>query len=98
MPDTPGLFATYPKAAADSHAAVEAHVAELRAQPARIIQAGATEGSFAPRDPHRAADATLNAISPFHHPLFLCDLLRRGAAQDAEAAISLLLAGLCAQG
>lgn len=97
--DDPGLFATYSEAAADARAVVEAHVAEMRAQLARIIQAGVDDGSFGLRDPRQAAGAVLNATSPFHHPLFLRDPLRRGAEQDAEAeaAISLLLAGLRAR-
>ena len=99
MLDNPGLFATYSEAAVDARAVVEAHVAGIRAQLARIIQAGVDDGPFGPRDPRQASGAVLNATSPFHHPLFLLDPLRRGAEQDAEAGvtISLLLAGLRAR-
>lgn len=98
--DDPGLFATYHTAAVDARAVVDAHLAEMCAQLADIVQAGVDEGSFSPRNSHQAAGAVLNATSPFHHPLLLRDPLRRGAEQDAEAdaTISLLLAGLRARG
>ena len=99
MLDDPGLYATYSEAAVGARAVVEAHVSEMLAQLARIIQAGVDDGSFGPRDPRQAAGAVLSATSPFHHPLFLRDPLRPGTAQDAKAdtTISLLLAGLRAR-
>jgi AcrR family transcriptional regulator len=102
--DDPELFATYHAVAEAARHVVEAHLAELRGQLARIVREGAAAGEFRVADPDAAAAAVLDATVRFHHPRHVMAAGDRSAAPraDAEAdlrrVLALLLAGLRAGG
>lgn len=89
--DDPEMFATYHALAEAARAVVDAHVAELTRQVARIIAAGAAAGEFSVRDPEAAARVVLGATMRFHHPHFV-----QLGIEDADlrATLDVLQAGL----
>jgi AcrR family transcriptional regulator len=93
----PELFRVYFDIVALAAGAVQAHVAELAGQLARIVRDGVSSGEFPPGvDPARAARALLQATSAFHHPA----LILRAPPADADelrTVVALLTAGLRAK-
>lgn len=92
--DDPELFALYDTLAQQAGAAVEAHVAELTDQLARIIARGAAQGVFRVPDPRRAAQALFSATARFHHPAHASEWHRPTIDAEFEELWRLLLAGI----
>lgn len=68
--DDPELFTAYRSLAADAQSAASAHVDELVALAASIVQAGIDDGSFRHVEATVSARAILVATYRFHHPVF----------------------------
>lgn len=66
--DDPELFAAYRTLAADARSVAAAHVGELVALAAAVIDSGMKEGAFRTVDPVAAGRAVLAATFRFHHP------------------------------
>lgn len=90
--DDAELFATYHAIAEAARDVVDAHMAELAGQVARIIAAGVAADQFRVRDPAAAAGVVLDAMLRFHHPHFVRD--HPGEDAQIRQAMALLLAGL----
>lgn len=90
--DDAELFATYQAIANAARGVVDAHLAELTGQVARIIAAGVAADQFRVRDPAAAARVVLDAMLRFHHPYFVRD--HPGEDAQIRQAMALLLAGL----
>ena len=92
--DDPELFAAYRTLAADARAVTTAHVDELVALAAAVIETGIRQGSFRRVNPTATARAILTATSRFHHPAHAAEW---GAATVDEAfddVWQILMAGL----
>lgn len=92
--DDPELFALYDTLAQQAGAAVEAHVAELTDQLARIIARGAALGVFHVPDARRAARAILYATARFHHPVHASEWHNPAIDAEFDEVWRLLLVGL----
>jgi AcrR family transcriptional regulator len=95
--EDPELFEAYHAVAIAARDVVEAHVAELQAQLADIIEQGIASGEFAPTDAAVAARAVFHATSLFHHPHHVKESAGRDAAAEdaaARAVLSMIIAGL----
>ncbi len=64
----PEVFAAYGTLAADSQAVIVAHVDDMIAITAKIIEDGVNEGAFKKVDPIASSRALLFATARFHHP------------------------------
>jgi AcrR family transcriptional regulator len=94
--EDPELFAAYRFLAADSQPAVTAHVGEMIALAADVIQSGIKEGSFRSVDPVAASRALLQATSRFHHPAHAAEWSDPAGAADFDTVWRLLIDGLSA--
>ena len=92
--DDPELFAAYRMLAADAQAVTAAHVAELVALTAMVIQAGVKEGTFRKVDPVSAGRGVLMATSRFHHPVHAAEWVEPGVDDAFEDVWRLLMDGL----
>ena len=90
--DDPELFATYHQVVSQARGVVEAHLAEMRRQVARIVADGIAQNTFRAADPDAAAAAVLQATVLFHHPQHLLE--GRTDPQALDGVLALLLAGL----
>jgi AcrR family transcriptional regulator len=96
--EDPELFATFRQITGQAGEVVDAHVAHLAAQLARIIADGVTSGDFAAADPAVAGLAVLQATAVFHHPAHADEWGQHGLDTMLEAVLDLLLAGLRPRG
>ncbi|MEU6480853.1 TetR family transcriptional regulator [Streptomyces sp. NPDC047017] len=92
--DDPELFATYSVLAEENVEAVAEHIAELTAQLAGIIEAGAAAGVLAAADPAATATALFHATGRFHDPCYAREWKRPGVQGEFDAVLDLLLRGL----
>jgi hypothetical protein len=90
----PELFATYHAVATAARQVVEAHVATLRGQRARIVRDGVAAGALRPVDPDATAAALFAATAAFHHPYHVAESAGRPVADECRAVLQLLLGGL----
>ncbi|MFH9661169.1 TetR/AcrR family transcriptional regulator [Streptomyces sp. NPDC017248] len=90
----PELFATYSVLADDLGGAIGDHVADLIAQLARIVAAGAASGAFQAPDPAAAARAVFHATGRFHDPCYAREWTAPGIEEEFEAVVGLLVRGL----
>ncbi|MEV6805466.1 TetR family transcriptional regulator [Streptomyces sp. NPDC051132] len=90
----PELFATYSVLADDLGGAIGDHVADLLAQLARIVAAGAASGAFHAPDPAAAARAVFHATGRFHDPCYAREWTAPGIEEEFEAVVGLLVRGL----
>lgn len=90
----PELFATYSVLADDLGGAIGDHVADLIAQLARIVAAGAASGAFQASDPAAAARAVFHATGRFHDPCYAREWTAPGIEEEFEAVVGLLVRGL----
>ncbi len=93
----PELFATYLALAEEAREVVQAHVAALTGQLARIIADGAATGEFTVADPAGAAQAVFAAAIRFHHPAHAGDWAAPGLGAAFEGVWALILGGLGAR-
>ncbi|MFG2497089.1 TetR family transcriptional regulator [Streptomyces sp. NPDC048441] len=96
--DDPELFATYTVLAQENSDVVDAHIADLDAQLAAIIQEGVAQGVFAPTDPASTARAVFDATNRFHDPVYAGEWSKPGIESAFTAVVDLVLRGLRAQG
>jgi AcrR family transcriptional regulator len=96
--EDPELFATFRQITGQAGEVVDAHVAHLAAQLARIIDDGVNSGDFATADPAVAGLAVLQATAVFHHPAHADEWGQHGLDEALEAVMDLLLAGLRPRG
>jgi AcrR family transcriptional regulator len=92
--DDPELFANYHALAEQARGVVGAHVAQLKAQLARIVADGVAAGEFAPADPEATAAAILDATLRFHHPHHVRESAGIDRSAELQRVTALLLAGL----
>ncbi|MFF5492472.1 TetR family transcriptional regulator [Streptomyces aquilus] len=92
--DDPELFATYQVLAVESGEAVNAHLADLTGQLARIIQDGVDTGVFTAADPGATARAVFHATGRFHDPGYATTWQRPDIQAEFEAVVDLLVRGL----
>ncbi|MGW0764383.1 TetR family transcriptional regulator [Streptomyces sp. NPDC002676] len=92
--DDPELFATYTVLTEEVVGAVSEHVADLTAQLATIIAAGAESGAFTAPDPAAAARAVFQATGRFHDPCYAREWQRPGVEEEFTAVVDLLIRGL----
>lgn len=92
--EDPEVFAAYRTLAADAHSVVDAHVDELIAMAAQIVQAGVQEGSFVASDPVAAGRALLWATSRFHHPAHFAEWSDPAIDESFDEVWELLMRGL----
>jgi AcrR family transcriptional regulator len=90
----PELFATYLALAAESSAAVDAHVGHLLDELAAIIAAGVERGELEADDPALAARAVFDATIRFHKPSYAADWGDPGIEGALGRVIALVTAGL----
>lgn len=92
--DDPELFLAYRTLAADAQSVSAAHVDELIALAAAIVQSGVSEGSFRALDPLDTGRAVLLATSRFHHPAHAAEWLEPAIDAAYEGVWQLLMDGL----
>ncbi|MEU8029436.1 TetR family transcriptional regulator [Streptomyces sp. NPDC049099] len=92
--DDPELFATYTVLTDENGTAVGEHIADLTAQLARIIAAGAASGAFPVPDPAAAARAVFQATGRFHDPCYAREWTAPGVDEEFMAVVDLLIRGL----
>ena len=90
----PEHFASFHALAQGLDDVVARHLAALVGQVAAIIAAGVAAAEFRADDPARAALAVINATMRFHHPAMLAASQPMPTAEELDAVIDLLLAGL----
>ncbi|MFC6061966.1 TetR family transcriptional regulator [Streptomyces ochraceiscleroticus] len=97
--DDPELFATYMVLTAETARIVDAHVAELVGQLARIIADGVVQNAFtaiAGRDAEATARAVFDATARFHDPRHAGEWHHAEIGEEFAAVRDLILRGLCA--
>ncbi|RYP83798.1 TetR/AcrR family transcriptional regulator [Nocardioides guangzhouensis] len=92
--EDPELFATFRQVTSEAGEVVDAHVAHLAAQLARIVEAGRDDGEFAVADPAVAGLAVLQATALFHHPAHADEWGSAGLGDQLDAVLDLVLDGL----
>ncbi|MFF4038687.1 TetR family transcriptional regulator [Streptomyces sp. NPDC001816] len=92
--DDPELFATYTALTDEVGLSVGEHIADLTAQLARIIEAGAASGAFTAPDPAATARAVFQATGRFHDPCHAREWQQPGVQEEFEAVVDLLVRGL----
>jgi AcrR family transcriptional regulator len=92
--EDPELFATFHQLTVASRDVVDAHVAHLADQIARIVASGMETGEFAAGDAAVTGLAVLHATARFHHPAFAGEWGRPGLAAELDAVHGLLVEGL----
>ncbi|PWI18536.1 TetR family transcriptional regulator [Streptomyces sp. Act143] len=92
--DDPELFATYTVLTTENGEAVNAHLADLTGQLARIVQDGVDTGTFTAADPEAAARAVFHATGRFHDPGYAPAWQRPDIQSDFDAVVDLLVRGL----
>ncbi|WP_405830054.1 MULTISPECIES: TetR family transcriptional regulator [unclassified Streptomyces] len=90
----PELFATYTVLLAENSGVVDAHLAELIDQLARIIAEGVAAGTLAAEDVPAAARAVFDATGRFHDPQYAGDWLSPTIFTEFEAVTTLVIRGL----
>ncbi|MFE6835771.1 TetR family transcriptional regulator [Streptomyces sp. NPDC057705] len=90
----PELFATYTVLLAENSGVVDAHLAELIDQLARIIAEGVAAGTLAAEDVPAAARAVFDATGRFHDPQYAGDWLSPTIFTEFEAVTTLIIRGL----
>jgi AcrR family transcriptional regulator len=73
---------------------VEAHLQDVRAILAGIVQDGVDSGEFSVEDPIDTAGALFNAMCKFHHPQMIAQHLGHPLEAQARSLIRLLCRGL----
>jgi AcrR family transcriptional regulator len=96
--EDPELFETFHAIAAQARDVVTEHLRNLAGQIARIITDGIAAAAFTDTDPTAAGRAVLQATTRFHHPAHAAEWADPTIDSDLDAVVSLLLAGLRAQG
>ncbi|MEU6115265.1 TetR family transcriptional regulator [Streptomyces sp. NPDC047117] len=95
--DDPELFATYLVLASEAAEVVDAHIAVLVRQLARIVADGITEGTFAPApDTEATARAVFDATARFHDPCHAGEWQHPEIEEQFAVVRGLVLRGLCA--
>lgn len=92
--DDPELFLAYRTLAVDAQSVAAAHVDELIALTAAIVQSGIDEGVFRAFDPIAIGRAVLMATSRFHHPVHAAEWLEPAIDAAYDDVWQLLMAGL----
>ncbi|HEX3786346.1 MAG TPA: TetR family transcriptional regulator [Pseudonocardiaceae bacterium] len=92
--DDPELFATYSVLVGEHSSVIDAHIADLVSQLARIIGDGVTAGAFQAADPLVAARAVLDATGRWHDPVHAAEWSLPEIKPQLDAVCGLLLAGL----
>jgi AcrR family transcriptional regulator len=92
----PELFASYVALAAEARVVVQAHVAHLIDQLARIIADGVARGELGVNDPATAARAVFDATVRFHDPAHAASWADPGLDAAFEGVWALLAQGLVA--
>ncbi len=92
--DDPELFATYHAIAEQSRAVVQAHVQELVAQLARIVEDGVAQGCFRVSDVRGSAKAAFDATARFHHPIHAAEWSDPRIDSQFDCVWRLVLSGL----
>ncbi|MFJ3924120.1 TetR family transcriptional regulator [Streptomyces sp. NPDC090022] len=92
--DEPELFATYSVLLAENSGVVDAHLNELIAQLARIIEEGVGAGTLAAPDVPAAARAVFDATGRFHDPQYAPEWTSPTIAAEFEAVTALVIRGL----
>ncbi|MFJ7160089.1 TetR family transcriptional regulator [Streptomyces sp. NPDC101118] len=92
--DDPELFATYTVLLAENSGVVDAHLAELVAQLARIIGEGVEAGTLAAPDVPAAARAVFDATGRFHDPQYAAEWRSPSIIAEFEAVTGLVIRGL----
>jgi AcrR family transcriptional regulator len=92
--DDPELFAAYRTLAAGARSIVDAHVDELVALAAAVLQSGIDEGTFRAVDPTATGRALLMATSRFHHPSHAAEWNDPAIDEAFDDVWRLLMAGL----
>ncbi|MFI8106705.1 TetR family transcriptional regulator [Streptomyces sp. NPDC086023] len=92
--DDPELFATYTVLLAENSGVVDAHLAELVAQLARIIGEGVEAGTLAAPDVPAAARAVFDATGRFHDPQYAAEWRSPSIIAEFEAVTALVIRGL----
>lgn len=95
--DDPELFATYITLVNDARKVVQAHVASLIGQLARIIQDGVQQGEFHVDDASKTARAIFDATTRFHNPIHAQEWTDSGNKAAFENVLKLLMRALTAQ-
>ncbi|MEU4947858.1 TetR/AcrR family transcriptional regulator [Streptomyces lavendulae] len=90
----PELFATYTVLLAENSGVVDAHLAQLIDQLARIIAEGVAAGTLAAPDVPAAARAVFDATGRFHDPQYAADWISPTIVPEFEAVTSLIIRGL----
>lgn len=90
----PEMFDTFHALAEAARAVVDAHVAGLQDQLARIVADGVAEGDFRVADPRAAARLVMEATLRFHHPAHVRAAAGEDPAPALRRTIALLLPGL----
>ncbi|MER5882339.1 TetR family transcriptional regulator [Streptomyces sp. NPDC001941] len=96
--DDPQLFATYSVLIDENSGVVDAHLAELVGQLARIVREGVRSGEFRVADPVLAARAVFAATARFHDPVHAAEWVKPTVDDDFRAVCELLLRGLRHEG
>ncbi|MEN2978203.1 TetR family transcriptional regulator [Tistrella bauzanensis] len=92
--DDPELFAVYHALSADAGDVIDAHVAELIDQVARILADGMVAGDIRLGEPKAMARAVLTATAAFHHPAHAATWRDPLIDQTFEAVFDLLVTAL----
>ncbi|WP_051872439.1 TetR/AcrR family transcriptional regulator [Streptomyces sclerotialus] len=92
--DDPELFATYLVLTTETARVVDAHVAELVGQLARIVADGVAQGVFTSPDPEATARAVFDATARFHDPAHAAEWSRATIESEYAAVRDLVLRGL----
>ncbi|WP_030208570.1 TetR family transcriptional regulator [Streptomyces sp. NRRL S-87] len=92
--DDPELFATYTVLLSENSGVVDAHLAELVAQLARIIEEGVAAGTLDAPDVPAAARAVFDATGRFHDPQYAAEWQSPSIATEFEAVTHLVVRGL----
>jgi AcrR family transcriptional regulator len=92
--DDPELFATYLVLATEASEMVDAHIADLTGQLARIIAAGVASGDFVADSPDVAARAVFDATTRYHDPVHAAGWSNPGVDAAFTAVVDLTLRSL----